>query len=245
MSSPRRTRQGSFQADNISDLRALIIEMRTEIKETKSEILSVLGEDMRDVKKSMEVLTSRFSAIEEMVATVQLKQKSLESEVSGLRLQLQASSEDPSKSTLTEMESRILKKDNIIIRGLPETQGSLVERQRKDKAAVHALLSSLEVDPADVMDTCRLGKPNNGKPRLVRATLRNPRLRLEVLRKAKSLRTSSFSNVFIQADLTRMQREMEHELRLVLKERRDRGEDAVIYAGEVRLRADLKKDFRQ
>ena len=42
-----------------------------------------------------------------------------------------------------------------------------------------------------------------------------------------------------------MQQEIEHGLRLELKERRDRGEDAVIYAGEVRLRADLRKDFHQ
>jgi hypothetical protein len=241
MSTPRRTRKGSLQTENVSDPGGLI----KLIKETKTEILTVLGEDLRNVKQSVDLLTSRFSTLEEMVTTLQLKQKGLESEVSELRWQLQTSSERLSKSTLSEMESRFLKMNNIIIRGLPEILGSVDERLKNDEGAVSALLSYLDVDPCDVTSVCRLGKPIKGKPRLVRASLRDPRLKLEVLRKAKSLKTSTFNSVFVQQDLTRMQQDAEHGLRLELKERRERGEDVVIYAGEVRLRADLKKGFRQ
>ena len=101
------------------------------------------------------------------------------------------------------------------------------------------MLTALDVKSVEVNGVRRLGKPNKEKPRLLRASLPDPSKRQEVLRRAKLLKNSTFKNVFIQPDLTRMQQEIEPSLRKELKDRREQG-DVMIYAGRVRPRLGLK-----
>lgn len=53
------------------------------------------------------------------------------------------------------------------------------------------------------------------------------------------LRNTEFRNVFIHLDLTPFQQEAFREQRRILKERRDDGQDVIMYRGEVKLRSDL------
>lgn len=238
MFSPARTRKGSIQADNVTDLRLLI-------KETKKEIISVLGQELKSVTQRLDSLSSRFTALEESVAAINKKHESLESEISAVKSELCSVTEKCCKIAVSEMDSRMLKMSNIIIRGLPEEHGTLDERVHSDEEAVKVMLTVLEVEPVRVVGVRRLGKPLKGKPRLLRATLADPTRRQEILRKARHLKNSPFKDVFFQADLTQRQRDVEWYLRKELHDRREKGEDVVIYAGEIRPRSELRRGFRQ
>ena len=227
-----RLRKGSLQSDQMSELRLLI-------KESKTEIINVLGEDLKNVKQRLDSLTSRFTALEESVLSIQQKHEKLEAEISGVKTEMKAVMDWSCRQTFQEMDGRLLKMTDIIIRGLSEGTGTVEERAEQDVEAVNSLLASIEVDSEDVTDVRRLGKMNGGKPRLLRATFPNPTRRQEALRKAKLLRSSRFKNVYIQPDRTRMQQETERSLRKELKDRREQGEDVVLYRGEVRSRHGL------
>lgn len=237
MASPPRTRKGSMQSDNLADLRLLI-------KESKKEVISVLSADLKSVTQRLDSLSSRFTALEESVAAINKKHESLESEMTAVRSDLCSVTENCCKIAFSEMDSRMLKMSNIIIRGLPEEHGTVDERVHSDEEAVKAMLTFLEVEPVSVVGVRRMGKPPKGKPRLLRATLTDPIRRQEVLRKAKHLKNSHFKEVFLQADLTQTQRDVERNLRKELHDRRENGEDVVIYAGEIRSRHELRKGFR-
>ena len=233
MTSPKRTRKGSLQPDQVSELRLLI-------NETKKEIIDVLREDLKSVKQRLETLNSRFSTLEESVLSIQQKHEKLEAEISEVKSEMYHITEKSCRQTLSEMESRLLRMNNVIIRGLPEEDGTVEERADKDRETVQALFAELEVEQVTVTDVRRLGRPNKSKSRLLRASLPNPAKKQEILRKAKFLKNSSFKNVYVQADLTPAQQDIERDLRRRLKDRREQGEDVVIYAGEIRPRLGLK-----
>ena len=54
------------------------------------------------------------------------------------------------------------------------------------------------------------------------------------------MKDSEFKNVFIHLDLTPVQQEEQRRNRLLLKERRDKGEDVVLYGGQVILRCEVQ-----
>ena len=144
-----------------------------------------------------------------------------------------------------DMEGRLLRMTNVIVRGLPEGSGTVQERAQKDEKAVEDLLTAIEVRSGNVTGVKRLGKVKDGHARLLCVTFRDVSQKHEVLRKAKLLRDSSkFKRVYVQPDLTRMQQEIDWRLRKELKDRRDKGEDVVLFGGEVRQRHDLQKDFQ-
>lgn len=238
MTSPRRTRKGSLQTDQVSELKLLI-------KESRDEIINVLKEDMNCLKQQIESLTSRITDMETAVHLIQRDHDKLKSEVSAVKTETLSALEASSRLAFTEIDNRVMRTSNIIIRGLPEETGSVGERLRSDKDSVRNVLEAVEANSADVTEIRRLGKLDKDRSRLLRVTLRSPTIKQQVLRKAKLLRNSPFfKDVFLQPDLTPMQQELERKLRKEVDDRRKQGEDVVIYAGEVRLRADLNKNFR-
>ena len=234
--SPRRLRKGSLQSDQVTELRQLI-------KDSKAEIINVLGEDLKAVKQNIQSLTSRLTALEESVQSIQRKHEQLTAEISNIRTDFGAREEESSKFILREMDDRMQRTTNVIIRGLPEGMGSVEERAKKDEEQVQSLLKAINAAWVNVGSVRRLGKVNKDKPRFLRVSFRAPVERQEVLRKAKQLKNTQYKDVFIQRDLTRLQQGAERLLRKELRDRRDRGEDVVIYAGEVHSKSELS-DFR-
>ena len=239
MVSPRRTRKNSLQSsqsDQISELKLLI-------KESRDDVIRVLKEDMCNLKDKLESLTSRFSDLEASVLSVERNHDNLKSEISVVKTELDSAIVDANKLSLNEMDNRMSRMNNIVIRGLPEENGTITEREVKDKSIVSEVFNVLKVN-TDMFEVRRLGKPNKNRPRLLRVSLSSICTKMEVLRKSKSLKHSRFQEIFIQPDLTPFQQAIEQSLRKELKERREKGENVVIYNSQVCLRSDLR-DFRQ
>ena len=147
---------------------------------------------------------------------------------------------------LAEMDNRLVRMNNIVLRGLDESDGTVDERLANDNKVVEQLFDVLNVDPKIVMETKRLGKitANKNRPRLLRVSLQSSTQKSELFRKAKRLKNSRFKNVYVHPDLTPMQRDLNFKLRREMKERRERGEDVMIINGAVRSRSE-KQSFRK
>ena len=75
--------------------------------------------------------------------------------------------------------------------------------------------------------------------RLLKVVLRKSSTKREIVSKAKNLRRTRFTDIFIQQDLTPYQQIRAKLTRKELKERRERGEDVVIYRGNVVTKASI------
>ena len=142
----------------------------------------------------------------------------------------------------TEIEQRELRRDNVIIFGLPEKCNySLDERKANDHQEVCALFDEIDIEKGDITDIHRIGRLLAGRSRPLKVRL----TKLEIFRKSKLLRgTTRFSRVFISSDKTKLQQEEWSNLRKQLRARQEAGENVVIYKGEVRSKESLNKNFR-
>lgn len=233
--SPMITRKGSLQPDLFKELKQLI-------NNNKNEVINTVRADLHNLEAKVESLSARFTNLESAVTKVQLDHTSLKSEVASVKTQMCSLVNDFSKVSMTEMENRMTRLNNIIVRGLPELSGTVEERLSGDTTAVKEMLSALNFEAVDVRNVKRLGNPaaSNTRPRLLCVTLPDINIKQQALRKSKLLTQTSFKDVFIQGDLTPMQQVHERELRRELMERRQKGEDVVISRGAVRLRSDLQ-----
>jgi len=85
-----------------------------------------------------------------------------------------------------------------------------------------------------VVSVSRMGKPRDGRPRLLKVQLRSVEGKGEVLKRAKNLKQNEdFGKVFIVPDLTKNQQKVDKDLRDKLKEFRSKGEQASIRGGKV------------
>lgn len=233
MVSPRKTRsRNSLQPDQVSELKRLI-------KESRDVVINTLKEDINFLKQKFDSLTLRLSEMEASVLSIERNQDNLKSEISSVRMEMDSTIADANRLCSSEMDNRISRTNNIVIRGLPEESGMIAERTARDKAVLEEVFDILNVE-AGVVDVRRLGKPNKNRPRLLRVSLSNICHKQEILRKSKSLKSSRFQNIFIQPDFTPMQQVIEQKLREELKRRRENGEDVVIHGGVVRLRSELQ-----
>lgn len=93
----------------------------------------------------------------------------------------------------------------------PQT-GSLMQRQAEDAKSLTELISKIGVDPTKLEGVGRVGRPNQGKSRLLRFKCKDMSEKISILRNSKELRTSTnFRNVY--ADFTQLQRVRNGELR--------------------------------
>lgn len=127
---------------------------------------------------------------------------------------------------MIEMNSRIQKKDYLIMSGVPEAkEGSLEERRAWDEDLIQDIARTLGCSSLPTEDITRIGKIDRLKPRLLRMKCCSRESRMTLLRKAKELRKSDkFRGIFLSPDLTHIQRRNNRALRAELKERRERGE---------------------
>ena len=124
------------------------------------------------------------------------------------------------------MDKRNYKRLNLVFSGIEElASGDTDDRRSHDEAAVNDISKELSVGIVDGFKTMRIGRPGDSKPRLLKAVFTSLGDRNALLRKGKSLRTSSkYKQVFINPDLTALQRHSNKQLRAELKRRREAGE---------------------
>ena len=228
---PKLTRSGSTQ---LSEIKHLITESEKSIRS-----------DINDLRQQFTLLTSRFDEIQRSVMTIDKKQENLKEQLLQVKADTIVLISESENSVFKEVENRIARMNNIIIRGLPEIHaGTLEERDSSDRQKISKILSELDFTNERILETKRLGKPSRDGSRLLRVSLPEASKAQAILRKARSLRNGDFRNVFIQADLTPYQQVKYRDLRKQLKDRKERGEDVVLYRDEIRLRSELQ-NFRR
>lgn len=128
---------------------------------------------------------------------------------------------------VTEAMERAKRANNIILRGVPEPQGSIQERVSSDEQYVSDVLSTVVGDEPDLkpVKVVRFGRASPGRPRLVKVVFPSSAPCKRILRSKNKLSTSSFRNVAIQDDKTPKQLAYLRDLRRELRTRLDAGEE--------------------
>ena len=136
----------------------------------------------------------------------------------------------------------------LIVSGLPEeTSGSLEYRNEKDSDKLKSLLAALNHNESAVLSNRRIGsRLDNSKPRLLRIQCSNREIKESILHKSKDLRKNdSFKNIYINPDLTKMERLKNKALREELRLRKNSGEDVLIHRGKVISKQEYNSVFLQ
>lgn len=118
---------------------------------------------------------------------------------------------------------------NVILKGIPESQGSTSERIVHDERYVgDVLLTVLRGEPGvKPIKVVRIGKALSNRPRLVKATFSDTAVCRRIFRSKNKLSGTQFRGVSIQDDKTPKQIAHLQEVRNELKRRVEAGEVSV------------------
>ena len=216
----RATRSNSTPQANIT-----LLEIKSLIEKSKQDIIETLE---TKVDKQTSMIASLLKRVDDLTgANIQLERKCnlLEEKLVSLP-----------KSTFEEIEDRDRRKMNLIISGVPgKTDGSVEERKAVDAKFVKGLLEDLSVfNDGMRFQTYRIGKPSKGGHRLLKVAFCDLAHKQDVLWKAKHLRDMpSYRHVYINPDLTFLQRQDRKLLMEELKARREAGDDVMIRNGKI------------
>lgn len=157
-----------------------------------------------------------------LVQFVDQKLSSLEMTLSKREIPIPAAVEE---KIIAEATERLVRKNNIIIRNLPESTNA-----SSDTSQVTAILSVIQgSDVAAPVEVARIGKTTTGKPRLLKVKLGNPSQVNAILRNKNKLSlTDRYKKISILADQTPQQMKYLEEVRQELKQRQDSGENVTI-----------------
>lgn len=163
--------------------------------------------------------------------------ENLQTEISELRFNFQLQSKSLEKEILHDMRDTEMRKDNIMMFGLNESNApTLSEGKECDLKLIQKLASELGVHNFEVSDCFRLGRRGQ-KPRPVKVTCRFSHQRSDLLRYAPQIRrldpTFGFQKTFIKPDLSPKEQEANRQLRQELAMRREMGESVMIRGGRV------------
>lgn len=202
-------------------MKAVHIDM--EIKERCDEYLGILRDEIKEVKQeltnkvSMEVGAVRV----DMDALRQETEKtttSLSKEISDLKKTFESSSQSPGSSAeqlneaaaanMKEISERDSRKNNIIIFNLKESEkDDPKNRIDEDLEQARALLHAIQVK-VPIQNPVRLGKKPGDKPRPLRLSTSSPENVKEILKGAAKLQeVDQYKGIFINKDLTPLERE--------------------------------------
>ena len=248
--SQRTTRQNSVTVESPSesfpDLRALLVESNKQVLQS----ISSLKDDIGELRSTFSSLEKRIGGIEIALTSFRESQAKCQEEVDSIKKEIEFLKASEKKSSLQSRENSILRevedreerRDNIMVFGVTEKiNGSIDERKKHDLISLREIfgeLGSSDVEPSAVR---RVGSVNNHKARPLKVKLDDRSEKAELLKKARSLRDSSvYKNVYLTNDLTKFQQKERLRLRQELKDRREAGEDVVIYNNEIRERSTLR-----
>ena len=149
---------------------------------------------------------------------------------------------------LEEEKQREIRKSNLIVYGLPESETTDENQMKADFLSLQELYSPIiELNASDFSNIIRLGKKKEGQIRPIRITFHDNQLRKEVLINNKGLRYEGHQydechcktnpgrhiHINVTTDKTKLEREEENKLREMLHERRRKGENVTIKRGKI------------
>lgn len=123
------------------------------------------------------------------------------------------------------------RKQNLVIFGLPESEGSnSSDRNMLDASAFSRLVSSqFKIENITIVKTAHLGRINPEKPRPLLVSLSDSSSRRYLLQNSKILRGNpEYNKVYISPDLSPKEREANKKLQIELRQRRQGGETNLI-----------------
>lgn len=224
----RPLRSGSnASAISLSDIKSLI-------ENSKAEILSSVKSENEKLKSMIKTFNKRLDDVERKTELLESRCKILEENCKKYE-KLSKQREASDQELIEEAMERNRRRKFLIVSGLSEQKhGSAQERISKDTDSVRELAMIVGVDDLDPEEVSRIGRISNDRPRLLRFKCCSVDEKLSLLRAAKDLRQhSAYGGVYINPDLTRIQRRKNKELRDELRRRREAGEEVVIYRGRV------------
>ena len=119
------------------------------------------------------------------------------------------------------------RKINLIFHGIKESGQQAISENEKhpDEIMIEEVLKyGLKLNAGRQIDeVSRIGKPVEGKIRPVKVKVKSMDSKIEILKRAKDLKNSKFSRVFIANDLTRKQQQFDKDLRDRVKKYREEG----------------------
>ena len=190
----------------------------------KSDILEILKTEVdkqtnlvKQLVKQVEDLTRRNTQLEERCLKIENEMATMPA------------------SIYEELNDRERRKKNLIISGVPESvDGSAEERKLADANQVKGIFEKLPIGGDVILRTYRIGKVSEGRNRLLKVICVDADSKVEILQNAKLLRDfTAFENIYINPDLTLMQRNERKRVRDEFKRRRALGENVVLRYGRI------------
>jgi gas vesicle protein len=226
--------------------KSLTDEIRKAIREETKQIVNVFRDEIENVRAEISRIFHHLSSLEHSLKEVKSTQQRHSEEISKLK---ELHSRKPNgpvpvasdlSDSLREMEDRLSRRSNLIIRGMPEPVCSdHADCEESDARTVSELFQVLDVTPSSPLQIKRIGKIITGRPRLLKLQFTSQSVRDLALRKSNRLRATKFGNVYLNKDLTIMQQKEQRILLQELKERRKNNEDVAIKGGKIVQRNDV------
>lgn len=214
----------------------------------KKEIITKVETEISSVKTCLNSLSFQMKSLESKITSLQNKTEQHDEEIQRINTSVENVKNELSSSIIEEVIQRVQRQQNLMISGLPETSvGSLEERDASDRRAMTEVIGAVGLrHDAHSFRLTRVGKPRSNRPRLLKVECQNPGIKNEILQRAKVLRKSSnFKNVYINEDRTIQQQNEWRQIRQKLKQRKDLGDDVVIYRNKIMLREEVQGFRRQ
>ena len=174
--------------------------------------------------------------------------KALREELNSLHRSFEVNQEKMKLEILEEMRQRNLRRKCIIVSGVEEHQsGTISDKEDADRKVIKDIFEEIDCENVGATNVRRIGRRDstNGKPRLICVTVESKDDKMSTLRNSKKLRTSdNFKGVYINPDMTIMERNQRKTLLEELKRRRELGENVVIRHNKIVSAPSLTHNFR-
>ena len=224
----RSTRSNSQNDVTLDNIKILIENSKAEYLDC---VKKAVRDEMKSIREDMLVLSSRVDQLENdnrilLGAYQELKKQTLT---------CRPMNDDQMESIVHEIEQRYSRRENVIVRGLPELDtGSPSQRNAADLGKAHDIFSAMGIDKPVIRDATRLGKITRDRPRLLKIRCVDVDSQKEVLKRSRTLKNvDEYRNVYINKDLTVDEQKRQTLLRGELIRRRNEGENVGIRYGKV------------
>lgn len=195
---------------------ALALEQLQADKKTPA-FVKILFNHMLTVQQQLNLVLTKNQELQEQVANLREENGALKAALAEAGRVSSAAQFLPRDSFAASNLSAVDEKErlrSVVISGITESIDSRsTERAIHDFNSVRNVLDHLNVECVPQL-TYRLGKPQEGRPRLLKVVLPNTFYQSLVLRRASWLRSFSCRGVYIRPSLTKEERERNREARL-------------------------------
>jgi hypothetical protein len=243
----RNTRSNSQHDLTLDNIKILIENSKAEVIDS---LKKIVRDELKSLKEDISVLSSRVDKLENDNRLLFRGYEDLSKQAKAH----QALDDGQIEEVVREIEQRYLRRENVIIRGLPEPEsGSPAQRNAADIEHIHDIFSAMGLDKTMFKEANRLGRITHDRPRLLKVRCSDIESQREVLRRSRSLKdTDGYKSVYINKDLTVNEQKRYGLLRAELVRRRNDGEAVGIRNGRVvnlgaedGMVSNYRKNFRQ